>query len=144
MYSAPMVCYALILLAMPFDLCSTENIERYGISISNLQMADDEKIVSFTFRMTAAAVQSVENIPVGWYLTVDNDASWQTHIKANTMIGSAALTLEEFKSLKLIIKKNEFMDLKFGLSATVSLTKDYEKERQVSITMSDFSIAAVR
>lgn len=134
----------LLLIGSPVDIRSAEKKEALSLSISGLEALDDEMIVSFSISVTAGAFQSIENIPIGWYLSIDNDASWQTKIKANTIVGAASISTKDFKRIKLIIIKNEFMDLKFALSGVVSLTKDYEKERQVPLRLSNFSIVPAK
>jgi hypothetical protein len=140
MYFSRLAILLLLLMVVPINMGSAEKMETYSVSVSELETSSGEVIVSFAINVTAGAIQSVVNIPVGWYLAVDNDASWQTKIKANTIIGAASLSVEDLRRMKLIIKKNEFMDLKFGLSGIVCFTKDYKKERQLSLRMTNFSI----
>jgi hypothetical protein len=112
----------------------------YAISFSNLGASGDEVIVSLEIDVTAGAFVDILNLPVGWYITVDNDGSWQTEIKANTLVGAASLPPDKLKTLQFVIRKNEFEDLKFKVTGVVSLTKNYEKERQHKLNMSDFVI----
>jgi CYTH domain-containing protein len=74
-----------------------------------------------------------------WYLVIDNDPSWRTKISGNTLIGAASLTSEEFKRIRLQVKKDETY-LTFSLSGMASVTKDFEKERRVPLKMSDFAV----
>ena len=112
----------------------------YSVRIPGLRVAPGESVVSFEIYITAGAIQSVLNVPVGWYLVVDNDASWQTKIKANTTVGAAALKPEDFKRFRFLVKKNEFGDLKFELAGTVSVTKNFQQERPIQLKMSDFAL----
>ena len=122
---------------------AAQRTAEYGVSIPNLPVAPGESIVSFEINVTAGAIQSVMNVPVGWYLVVDNDASWRTKIKANTTVGAAALKPEDFKQLRFVVKKNEFGDLKFKLTGTVSVTKDFQQERPIQLITSDFAVTAM-
>jgi hypothetical protein len=121
--------------------CKAENVNESIISITNLSVSPDESIVSFEIVVEAGVIYSISNIPVGWYFSIDNDASLQTKIKANTIVGAASLSLDDFKAVQIMIRKNEFGGLKLGLSGKVSVTKDYENERLISLSNSDFVIA---
>jgi hypothetical protein len=101
-------------------------------------------IVAFEVDIAAGAVQSISNIPIGWYITIDNNASWQTRIKANSQLGSASLTPQALSKCEIVVRKNEFGDLKFQVTGTVSSTKDYREERQVHLSMGDFSVTPLR
>jgi len=97
-------------------------------------------VVSFEVDVTAGAFESASNLPVGWYIAIDNDASWQTKITANTTVGAAALKPEEFEKLRFSIDKNESGGLKFRLSGIVSVTKDFQKSRPIPLKMGDFAV----
>ena len=112
----------------------------YTVSIPSPQISTGELVVSFEIDVTAGAFQSVSNMPVGWYLVVDNDASWRTKIEANTTVGAASLKPEDPRKLRFVVRKNEFRDLKFELAGAVSVTKDYQKERRLQLKMSDFAL----
>jgi len=142
--SFPRFLFLFCLVLLPISTGNAEKVERYTVSIPHLRFFSGESVVSFEIDVSAGAIQSVANIPVGWYFVVDNDASWQTKITANSTVGAASLTAEEFKKLQFVIKKNEFGDLKFELSGAVSVTKDYEKEKQLALKMSDFAVAPRR
>ena len=134
------VCLFSLALMLLVSAGAAEKPAEYTVSISNVRVSAGESVVSFEIDVTAGAFESVSDVPVGWYLTVDNDASWQTKIKANTTVGAAALKPEDLRKLRFKVKKNEFGDLKFDLAGTVSVTKDYQKERPLHLKMSDFAL----
>jgi hypothetical protein len=49
----------------------------YSISVPLLKTFAGERVVSFEIDLTAGTVQAVSNLPIGWYVVVDNDASWK-------------------------------------------------------------------
>jgi hypothetical protein len=140
-----MVYRRLALLAFSLFLLSTSmraapRKEDLGVSVSNLSISTGEVIVSFEIDVTAGAIKSISNVPVGWYIIVDNDPSWQTKIKGNVRVGSASLSVEDFRKLQFVVEKNEFGDLSFGLSGLAFVTSDYNKQKQVPIMTADFAI----
>jgi len=135
--------FAMILL-MVVNAAAAGKTDIYTVSIPNLRVSAGESVVSFEVDVTAGAIQSVSNIPLGWYFVVDNDASWLTKIKANSTVGAASLKPEDLRKVQFVVKKNEFGDLKFELSGVVSVTKDYKKERQLRLKMGDFALTPSR
>lgn len=133
-----------LVLILPVTVHAAEKTEEYTVSIPSLRVSPGESVVSFEIDVTAGAIRSLSNIPVGWYLVVDNDASWQTKIKANTTVGAAALKPEDLSKVRFVVEKNEFGDLRFEITGAVSVTKDYEKERRLSFKMSDFNLTPRR
>ena len=112
-----------------------------SVSVLHLATSDGERVVSFEFSITSGMVRAISNLPKGWYVTVDNDASWRTHVKGNTLVGAAALSPEEFQQIRLTIEQDETY-LKFDLSGTVSVTKNFEKEHPVRLSIKDFAVTA--
>lgn len=118
--------------------------QTYAVSFSNVKAASGEVIVSLQVKAIAGAFVGVLNLPVGWYVDINNDPSWQTEIKANTIVGAASLTPEDLRKLKFLVLKNEFGDLKFSITGDISVTKDYEKEHQLKLNMGDFAVRRMR
>ena len=92
----------------------------------------------------AGAIESLTNVPAGWYIGIDNDPSWHAKVKADTIVGAASMSPSDLRRIQAVIRKNEFGDLKFRLSGSVSITKDFEKETPLPLQMSDFAIATTR
>ncbi len=113
--------------------------ETVSVSVSHLVSSAGERVVSFEIEVTAGTVQAASNLPIGWYVVVDNDASWRTKVKGNTTVGAAALSADDFQKIRLTVKKDEAY-LKFALSGMVSVTKDFQKERRVALKMDDFAM----
>jgi hypothetical protein len=113
----------------------------YSISVPLLKTSAGERVVSFEIDVTAGTVQAVSNLPMGWYVVVDNDASWQTKVTANTTVGAAALSPEQFQKIQLVVKKDETYS-KFAVSGTISVTKDFEKKRHIQLKVEEFGVTA--
>jgi hypothetical protein len=111
------------------------------VSIRDLGLGS-ERVTSIQISLASGAFQSVSNLPVGWYFTIDNDASWQTNMKASIMVGAAAMKSEDLKKIEFVVKKHEFGDLKFRVSGTIVTTLDFSTERKIELKMNDFLVAA--
>jgi hypothetical protein len=128
---------ALMLLATPPQ---AQQDQTYTVSVQALQARADEVVVSFEIDVLAGAFDSVSKLPVGWYVDLDNDPSWNTKLKASIRVGAAALKPDELKKLRFRLRKNEFRGARFTVSGTVALTTDFATNRQVPLQMSDFSV----
>ncbi len=85
-------------------------------------------------------VQSVSGLPGGWYVVVDNDASWRITVKGNVTVGAAALEADDLRKLQVTIKKDTSYQ-KFTLSGSVATTKDSQKTRNIQLTLADFAVS---
>ncbi|MGA2904970.1 MAG: hypothetical protein ABSD98_14135 [Candidatus Korobacteraceae bacterium] len=94
-------CFILMLLVGATNAAKTE---RYAVCDRHLQASGDESVVSFEIHVTAGAFRGISNLPVGWGLVIDNDAPWRTKVTANTGVGAASLTPEEFKKVQFVIE----------------------------------------
>jgi hypothetical protein len=134
------ICAALLALG---NSNAGEKTDKYKVFIRDIAASPGEVIVAFEIRGTAAAIRSVSNIPVGWHFIEDNDASWQTKLTANSLVGAASLRPEDLKRVEVVVNKNEFGGLRFRLSGSVVLTKDYIKQRKIVISQEDFVLTPV-
>jgi len=110
-----------------------------SISIPNLQVSDKERVVGFAIHITSGRIAALPNIPIGWDISVDNNASWNTEIKASTTVGAAALAPAFFREF-LVVEKNESLDVPFQISGEIVVTENFATERHSQIGMKDFSI----
>lgn len=92
------------------------------------------------FHVSAGAFEDVGALPVGWHLTIDNDASWQTSLEATVDVGAAALNASSLNQMRFGVLKNEFGDLKFRVSGTVIVTTDFVDERRIELTALNFAL----
>ena len=111
------------------------------VSIPHVNVQQGERVVSFQVRLTAGMVRGVSNLPKGWHVAIDNDASWRTQVKGNTLVGAAAMSVQELENVRFEVEKDETY-LKFSLQGTFAATKDFEKERRITLTMKDFAVSS--
>src|SRR5713101_2452117 len=104
-----------------------------SISIPNLQVSDKERVVGFAIHITAGRIAALPNIPIGWDTSVDNNASWNTEIKAST-VGAAALAPAFFREF-LVVEKNESLGVPFQISGEIVVTENFATERHSRIGM---------
>lgn len=64
-------------------------------------------------------------------------AAEQAKIRANTRVGTAALTAADIRKIGIEMTRHELEDLKFDVSATVSVTTDYTTERTIRLSKGD-------
>jgi len=118
--------------------CQAQAPKHHVFSIQNVQLRSGERIVGLELHIVAGAFDSFDSLPVGWYITIDNDASWQTSVEANARVGAAALDMGSLRKIRVGILENEFNDLKFQVSGTVIVTTDFVNERRIELTANNF------
>lgn len=128
----------LIVILMCISLSNAQTSKTQVFSIQKVELRAGERIVGSEVNVTAGAFRSIANLPVGWYWTIDNDASWQTKIKANARVGSASLDATSLQAINIGVMENEFGDLKFGLAGTLVVTTDFAKERRIPLAIANF------
>ncbi len=131
------LCLILSLLAID---AVADGPQRSTLSVQTIKVEAGERIVSFEIRIAAGAFRTISDLPLGWTVDIDNDASWHTKVGGSLMVGAAALSPEELKKLKFLIEKNEFEDLKFQIEGTLVVTKDFDKTRNIQLNSSDFRL----
>ena len=88
-------------------------------------------------------MQTISNIPMGWYVELDNDASWKTTIKGNTSVGAAALYPDELRKLHITVQKDT-TNKPFAVSGTVAVTMGFEKTRNIPLAAADFELSKAK
>lgn len=127
--------------AVPLD--TVKDSKLVSVSISHLETSAKERVVLFEVDLTAAMVKSVTNVPKGWYIVVDNDASWWTKVTGNVLVGAAAVSPEELKQIRLVVEKDESLS-KFAVTGSVSVTENFEETRRVQLLSSDFAVSSTK
>jgi hypothetical protein len=97
--------------------------EQYTVSARALTIAAGERITNFEIHVTAGAFRRVSHLPIGWYIDIDNDGSWQTKVTANCQVGAASLGFEEFQELKFMIEKTSLRILGSNCAARCTSPK---------------------
>jgi hypothetical protein len=138
----PLVASMILLCVFSVEAFAQKPSGRVSISVNHLDISPDERVTSLQIKLSAATVQDISNLPIGWNLHIDNSASWLTTIDGDHEVGAAALFAKDFSRLCFTVKKDESMS-KFAVSGVVSVTKDWDKFREVQLKPSDFMLKPV-
>lgn len=97
----------ILLIQMTFAIGTAYSNEIYELSLAKIPLKDNECIVGVEVMLNRGGIYSVPRLPMGWYITIDNDPSWMTSLKGNIVVGAAALNNSDRKLLDhfLIIEK---------------------------------------
>lgn len=110
-----------------------------SVSIPNLQTTAKERVIGFELHITSGRIAAVPNVPIGWQISIDNDASWNTVIKASSTVGAAALTGDFFRKF-LVVEKNTSLGTPFGVHGEVAVTENFATARRIRIAMADLAM----
>ncbi len=116
----------------------------YSISIPNLKADPDSSITALDIQVNAGTVQAIQNIPIGWNLTVEDDASWRSRIRGNSTIGAASLAPDELQRVAFIVRRNETDNFKFDVTGTFTISKSFEATKTIQATMRDFTLTGTQ
>jgi hypothetical protein len=90
--------------------------------------------------LTAARVHSLREIPLGWQISVDNDASWNTEIRGAATVGAAALDAAFFNKLCFIETADASIPA-FSAEATFIVTADFQAQRDIVVGTDNVIVA---
>jgi hypothetical protein len=117
--------------------------EDHQFSISGIHLQEGERVVGIDVSLQAGSFVTISGIPSGWLVIVDNDASWQTSLKGDAKIGSAALDATNMQKMNILVRRFEFGDLKFNLSGALLVTKNFEVVRKIPLGRENFKEISV-
>jgi hypothetical protein len=112
------------------------------VSIPHLRLNTEERVVGFEVLIKSGRVTSIPNTPIGWYLTIDNDASWNTSVKANVSVGAASLDARFFRKF-VVVEKNESLGSPFSIQCDVIVTKDFQAQRHIQIGIGELVLKRI-
>ena|ERR1700735_2123950 len=78
-----------------------------SVSLPALHLDAGERVVGFDFDVTSGRIAQITDIPIGWNISADNDASWNTKIHAFVLVAAAALNGSYFKDFAVIERESE-------------------------------------
>jgi hypothetical protein len=78
-----------------------------SVSLPALRIGAGERVVGFDFDVTSGRIAQITDIPIGWNISADNDASWNTKIHAFVLVAAAALNGSYFKDFAVIERESE-------------------------------------
>jgi hypothetical protein len=112
--------------------------DEYRFSFSGIHLQEGERVVGVDVSLKAGSFVTVSGLPPGWVVTIDNDASWQTSLKGDARLGSATLDPVGIQKWSILVHRFEFGDLKFHLSGTLLVTKNFQDVRKIPLGADNF------
>lgn len=91
----------------------------FGIGLSHLALHSGERIVGFRIRASGAGIAALRSIPMGWTITIDNDASWVTSVSGTVEVGAAALDPAAFRAFMVVRRADPTLKLPMELSGEI-------------------------
>jgi len=134
-----------VLTAVVLMLLSWSNVaqgQTMSLSIPALHATSKDRVVGFEFHVKSGRIAQLPNVPIGWNVSVDNDASWNTVIKASSTVGAAAVDPSFFRGF-LVIEKNDSLGIPSDVEGEVVLTEDFTAEKRVKVGVKDLAMKNV-
>jgi hypothetical protein len=118
--------------------------ERVMVSLGPLDLKPGERIIGFHIRVAGGGIRGLPRLPMGWSLTIDNDASWQTGIEGGIQLGSAALDPDALRDF-LVVETSEMPDGGLDFSGDVVVSDEPGvADRTIPLGMAQFRQRKVR
>jgi hypothetical protein len=133
---------AVAFVALAFGLLRVSEAARRQtifVSIPALHATSKERVVGFEIHITSGRIAALPNVPIGWNVSIDNNASWNTLIKASSTVGAAAVDPGFFREF-LVVEKNESLGVPFDMGGEVVVTEDFATARRIKIGIKDFAL----
>jgi hypothetical protein len=136
-FSALVVAVAITVLYT--SVASSPQKQSLSISMRALPISTGERVVGFDFDVTSGRIAQIQNAPIGWNISVDNDPSWNTRIEGSIIVVAAAVDASFFEDF-LVVEKDESLGNPFGIQGEVIVSKDFSNVRRIRIEQKDFTI----
>ena len=121
------------------DVSEAAHGRTLSVSIATLHATGKERVVGFEIHVTSGRIAELPKVPIGWDVSIDNNASWNTEIKASSTVGAAALDPRFFRDF-LIVEKSGSLSVPFDIRGEVVVTEDFTAERRIRVEMKDFAL----
>lgn len=113
---------------------STDSSNVLSVSVNELKLEKDERVVEFKLFFNGAALTSLPRVPRCWSLTIHNfvneQSGWNTTIDGAISVGTASLYADFFRNCAQVeITNQRFFDAKLEATAT----KDFQSYRKIII-----------
>ncbi len=92
--------------------------------------------MGFEVKVHAGRIASLPAVPIGWYLTIDNDPSWNTRMSGSIAVGAAALDLRFFRDF-IAVERGSLPGLELEVTAEIVVSEDFQTVRHIPIRMND-------
>lgn len=128
---------------------SIPRIDTKEVPVAGLPEPRRESIVGFKVTLTAGAVASIPEVPIGWNCVIDNDPSWNTTLTATVIVAAAALEPAYFSKGFVTVSKARPLvgqlesERKFDVHVEVALSADFEHERRLNFGPQDLVLTKV-
>jgi hypothetical protein len=115
-----------------------------SVSVPVLHLANNERIIGLEIHVRSGRIARLPNIPMGWNISVDNDASWNTIVKGSIVVGAAAMYADFLRDfIVVVVDRDSSSDAPFNMHGEVIVTSDFIKERRIKLSMKDFATKSV-
>jgi hypothetical protein len=101
-----------------------------SVSLPALDIGAGERVVGFDFEVTSGRIAEITDMPIGWNISVDNDASWNTNIHASVLVAAAALDGSFFKDFAAIEREGN-AEIPFEIRGKIDVSTDFSKVREI-------------
>ena len=113
--------------------------QTFFVSVPKPSLANGERIVAFEIHVRAGRVVSLPNVPIGWYLEVDNNPSWNTVVKGNIQVGAAAVDARFLRDLLIVEGEPDPREgRRLSLDGEIVMTSDFSTEKTIKLSSKDF------
>jgi hypothetical protein len=109
------------------------------ISLPHLRAQPGERVIAFEVSISAGGIYTMNHLPMGWNIVIDNDPSWRTTVKGSIEVGAAAVDADYFHAF-MAVRRFEYANLTFRLDGRVLVTRDFLNERWIPLTDRDFDV----
>lgn len=108
----------------------------YCLSLKS-KLPNNARISQFRLNITSGRIKYISDIPPGWNISINNDPSWNSNVRANIIVGAAALNAKKFDDL-ICIEIVKFSDLKFELAGEIATISNSDEEIITKISSNNF------
>lgn len=112
------------------------------VSIPRLALKKGERVVGFDIHFTSGRIAAMPKVPMGWTISVSNDASWLTSIEGRIIVGAAAVGPSFFRGF-ILIEIDRSLEIPFDAKGEVVVSEDFVNERRLKVGLKDLDITPV-
>lgn len=134
------VAFALVLVALatvPGYGRAAAHRQAVSVSIPSLHATGKERVVGFEIHITSGRIIRLSDVPIGWDVSINNDASWNAVARGSSTVGAAAVAPTFFNDF-MIVEKDESLGIPFDAQGEVVVTEDFTTERRIKIGIKEF------
>lgn len=103
-----------------------------ALTFEKLTISPTERITGFEITIRPATLSSMPTTPVGWYMSIDNQASWEASIKGGILVGAAAIDEATLNSM-FVVREDKTYGIPLCVEGEIIVTEDFERDRHIAI-----------